>query len=173
MRVTIDRSAPCILTVEQSRQLLSSVPPRCKPYLILGMFAGVRSDEIVRMKWSDINFETNTVRVDGKTRRRRIVPLEPIAAELLKACPRESESVTPSRSTVRRWKRKAGKSYLGGRWRQDILRHTAASYLITKYQDVGKVAFWLGNSPQIIMTHYHEPVAQNECEKFWSLGNLN
>jgi integrase len=57
----------------------------------------------------------------------------------------------------------------GGKWRADILRHTAASYLITKYQDVGKVAFWLGNSPQIIMTHYHEPVMQAECEKFWTL----
>lgn len=33
----------------------------------------VRPDEIIRLTWADINLKTKTVRVDGKTRRRRIV----------------------------------------------------------------------------------------------------
>jgi len=184
-RITIDRGEPAILTVKQSRQLLATCPPRIKPYLILGMFAGIRPDEIQRMKWQDINLDTETVKVDGKTRRRRIVPLEPIAVELLKGCTfpvdyqwagitrTSPDGVAPSPSTVRRWKRREGRRVLGGRWRPDILRHTAASYMLALHQDAGKIAFRLGNSPQILMTHYSNPVPLEDAKAFWTIPTAN
>lgn len=168
-RVTIDRKQPVILTVEQSKLLLNACSTLCRPYLILGMFAGIRPDEIHRLDWSDISLETKTVRVKGKTRRNRIVPLEPIAADLLAAHPIKTGPVAPSKGAVRWWKRKA-KATLGGKWTADILRHTAASYLLAKHQDVGKVAMWLGNSPQILMAHYAVPITKADAENFWRSG---
>ena len=172
-RVIIDRVPVTILTVEQSRQLLATCPPKLKPYLVLGMFAGVRPEEILRMKWSDVRFDTCTIRVIGKTRRNRLVPLEPIVVDYLRDYPQDSERVAPSRSTVRRWLRKTGRNILGGNWHADVLRHTAASYLLARHQDPNKVAFWLGNSPQILMTHYHEPVTAETSERFWNLNHVN
>lgn len=165
-RVRIDRKPPVVLTVEQANSLVVSCPNICKPYLILGMFAGIRPDEIHRMTWDDVNLETGAVKVDGKTRQRRIVYLEAIALKHLSAHPLKSGPVAPSKNVIRRWKRKQ-KALLGGKWCADILRHTAASYLLAKYQDVGKVAMALGNSPQILLRHYHDPVTQDESKKFW------
>ena len=52
-------------------------------------------------------------------------------------------------------------------WPKDVLRHTAASYLLALHGDVGKVAMMLGNSPNILLTHYHEPVCETDCAAFW------
>ncbi len=106
-RITVDKPVPVILTVEESKSLYNACPAACRPYLILAMFAGIRPDEVMRLDWRDIDLETKTVHVDGKTRRRRIVPLEPIAVNLLSLHPVKTGAVTPSASTVRRWKRSA------------------------------------------------------------------
>lgn len=167
-RITIDRKEPAILAVEQARLLLNTCPENVRAYLALAMFAGIRPDEILRMTWDDINLETKTARVNGKTRRRRIVPLEYAAVDMLTYCSEKTGKVAPSRSTVRRWIRKA-RELIGGKWAADILRHTAASYLLAKHGDAGKVAMMLGNSQQILLTHYHNPVTKEDADKFWSL----
>lgn len=166
--ISVDRATPVILSVEQSKVLLDRCPPHILPYFVLAIFSGIRPDEIHRMEWADINLETQTAMVNGKTRRRRIVPLEPIAVKLLQICWRETGHVAPSKSTIRRW-RKASRVLIGGKWTADILRHTAASYLLAKHRDTGKVSMTLGNSSKILLTHYHNPVSEQEAERFWNL----
>jgi len=165
-RVSVDRKVPAILTPEQAHALLASCRANSKPYCILALYAGIRPAEIERLDWSDVDLETGTVRVDGKTRRRRVVPLEPIAVRLLSQCPNRKGRVTPANITLRRWKRSARK-LLGGKWTADILRHTAASYLLGLYQEPGKVSYWLGNSPNILLTRYNCPVTQAAVREFW------
>lgn len=166
-RVTVDLKPPVILTPAQSRLLLTTCPTVCRPYLVLAMFAGIRPEEVLRMDWSQINLEAGTALVDGKTRRRRLVPLPAVAVAWLAQHPLRSGPVAPSHSTVRRWLHRA-RAVLGlPRWPPDVLRHTAASYLLARHQDAGKVALWLGNSPKILLSHYHEPVAAAACEEFW------
>ena len=169
--VTVDMKAPKILTPDQAKTLLTIVPAMCRPYLILGMYAGIRPEEIMRLDWSEISLETNTVKVDGKTRRRRIVNLEPKAAALLSGCPLRRGPVSPSLSTVKRF-HKSARAALGlARWPQDLLRHTAASYLLALHRDAGRVATMLGNSASILLSHYHEPVTAADCNLFWSLAS--
>lgn len=166
-RISVDRKAPAILTPKQARSLLQACPTRCKPYLVLALYAGVRPAEIERLRWSDVDLETATVKVDGKTRRRRIVPLEPIAVQLLSQCHKAASGrVTPAHVTLKRWKRKA-RELIGNRWPTDLLRHTAATYLLAKYEDPARVSYWLGNSPKILLSHYNNPVTQQACREFW------
>jgi integrase len=56
-------------------------------------------------------------------------------------------------------------------WPKDILRHTAASMLMATWEDEGKVAATLGNSPSILHAHYRELVTKDEAKKFWGIGN--
>jgi len=167
-KITVDKKPPMILTPEQAELLLKMTPNVCQPYLILGMFAGVRPEELLRADWKDINLETKTACIDGKTRRRRITPLEPRAVALLAACPLQKGPIAPSNSTVRRWKRTACKALGVKTWPKDFLRHTAASYLMALIGDAGKVAARLGNSASILLSHYHEPVTTENSNRFWS-----
>ena len=167
-RITIDHRPPSILAPAQVDLLLQIVPTICRPYLVLGLFAGIRPEELMKLAWSEIDLATKTVRVNqAKTRRRRIVPLEPRAAALLAACPLQRGPVSPSNVTVRRFKRLARHALKLEAWPKDVLRHTAASYLLALHKDVGRVAMMLGNSPNILMTHYHEPVNAADCAAFW------
>ena len=167
-RITIDRRAPVILTPKQADILLELAPNVLRPYVILGMFAGIRPDELLRLKWEDVDLTTQTVTVnDAKTRRRRIVNLEPRAVALLAGCPLRRGAVAPSNSTVRRFKRTARAALGLAAWPSDLLRHTAASYLLALHKDAGKVSTSLGNSSSVLLAHYHEPVTAENCAAFW------
>jgi len=54
-------------------------------------------------------------------------------------------------------------------WPKDILRHTAASMLMATWEDEGKVAATLGNSPSILHAHYRELVARAKAERCWAI----
>ena len=82
------------------------------------------------------------------------------------------DQLAPHYSSVRRWKEVARHTIGFDRWPQDLLRHTAASFLLALYGDAGKVAARLGNSSSVLQSHYHEPVTQAECEKFWPLSTI-
>ena len=166
-RVIVDMLPPLILTPAQADLMLKIVPTICRPYLILAMFAGIRPEEITRMDWAAINLETKTAKVDGKTRRRRIVPLEPRAVALLAACPLRSGPVAPSAMTLRRFKHKARAALGLARFPQDLFRHTFASYALALHGDAGKVSTAMGNSSGVLLSHYHEPVNAADCAAFW------
>ena len=166
-RVTVDLLPPVILTPAQADLMLKIVPTICRPYLILAMFAGIRPEEITRMDWAAINLDTKTAKVDGKTRRRRIVPLEPRAVALLAACPLRSGPVAPSSMTLRRFRHKARAALGLARFPQDLFRHTFASYALALHKDAGKVSTTMGNSSGVMLSHYHEPVNNADCAAFW------
>ena len=169
-RIKIDHVAPLVLTPEQADTLLKNTPLQFRPYVILGLFAGIRPEETLKLTWDDICLETKTVTVNlAKTRRRRIVPLEPRAVALLEKCRRKKGRIAPSQTTVRRFKREVREALGFDSWPQDLLRHTAASYLLALLGDAGKVAARLGNSSAILLTHYHQPVKQSDCAKFWEV----
>ncbi len=53
------------------------------------------------------------------------------------------------------------------RYPQDLLRHTAASYLIELLGDTAKVAKRLGNSEKTLCSHYYAPITKETSELFW------
>src|SRR5207249_11875768 len=69
-----------ILPPKQLASLISKVPADVKPYLALGAFTGMRTSEILRLDWSQVNFERGHITVapeKAKTATRRLVPIQP------------------------------------------------------------------------------------------------
>lgn len=168
-RIMLERKTPRILTPEQCRKLFRKTPAHCRPYLVMCLYAGIRPSEALRLKWEDVCLKRKTITVNAaasKVRQRRVVPLPDCAVRMLARLQRESGPVSLSLITVRRWRRKV-RAGMGG-WPADILRHTAASYLLAWHQDAGKVATWLGNSPAILLTHYNGMATREDAELFFS-----
>lgn len=179
LKVTVpklDQKPPAILTPEEADKLLSvcrSSYPKMLPWLALGLFAGVRPEEVEKLTWGDVDMTQGQVKVaaeTSKTRTRRIVPLHATAMSWLKVCKpgNPSSPIAPGKTALRRWRRKL-KEAAQIEWVQDILRHTAASYLMQLHQDAPRVAFWLGNSPRILLTKYNNVVTPDQCKAFWAL----
>lgn len=76
-----------ILSFKEIKLLLSSFDmdtfPGCRDLFItvLMLDAGLRLSEVTKLRESDFNFENNTIKVDGKGQKERLVPLTPFIKE--------------------------------------------------------------------------------------------
>lgn len=173
--VTVDEMNPTILTPQQAADLMSWV--RCRrpdslAMFALSLFAGLRPDETSRIGWEAIDEHAGTITVDSaasKTRRRRIVHLEPAACSWL-ADARSHDALLPYPPRRRMHRQRQAAQAIGlTRWPQDVLRHSAASYWYALTRDAARVAANLGHSVTVLMRHYRELVTSEGAKKFWSI----
>jgi hypothetical protein len=118
--------------------------------------------------WQDVDLDSWQIVIRGaasKIHRRRITPLAACAVAWLKL---GGELPIPHTSK-RRYIRAIRDRLALAKWPADALRHTAASMMLAREQDAGKVALWLGNSPKILLSHYHHLSGENEARHFWNL----
>jgi integrase len=170
-----------ILPPDDVERLLLTCPPSCRAYFILSVFGALRPEELTspgskkrkvpakRMKWDAVNFETGTVEAIGKNRR-RIVPLQPRALQLLRQIPNRTGFLAPSHSVIARWKKKVRIQLGLARFPQDLFRHVGASYLAALLGDLEKVATIMGNSKKVLVRHYVAPVSKSDADRFWQIG---
>ncbi len=166
---SVDLKPPPILTVPQARQIMQQAPVELRGYLVLCLFCGLRPSETHRIQWGDVDIERGVVTVRiSKVRRWRMVPIPANAAAWLRPTAKPEGLVAPALPKVTRW-RGTVPAWFGRRLKQDELRHTAASYLLAREQDAGKVATWLGNSPAVLLTHYRELVSKEAAAEFFNI----
>jgi integrase len=158
-----------IFTPNELATILKHAPPALAPCLALGAFAGLRSAEILRLEWRDVERHPGFIEVaahKAKTATRRIVPIPENLEKWLATAPRFCAAVCPFtrnhffkalRTTARNARVK---------WRHNALRHSFISYRLAEIQDVNRVALEAGNSPQMIFRHYRE-LATPEQARTW------
>lgn len=167
--ISVPTPPPKILTVEACERLLraaETVDRGLLPWLTLGLFCGVRPDEIRRLNWDAMKVDRGFVEVSGeasKVRARRLVRLAPNAVEWLKL----GGDLPP----VNFWRRIRKVRAAAGMadWPADVLRHTAASMMLARDRDAAAVALELGNSPEILFRHYRELVTREDSARFWAI----
>ena len=72
-----------IYTPAELRTLLANATEKLLPFFAIGAFAGMRSQEMMRLVWKDIRFDQGFIEVSAskaKTASRRLVPLLPVLA---------------------------------------------------------------------------------------------
>jgi integrase len=174
-RPRLEHQPPKILTPVEAANLLETCGrevPALLAWVALGLLAGLRPEECDQIKWEDVNLGRGHVSVDAaasKVRRRRIVTLEPAAVEWLTAASAVSARLPLPRPSRRNYQRRLREAMRWEEWPHDILRHSAASYLLALHQDAGKVARQLGNSPGILLRSYQELVDRDEAVAFWGI----
>jgi integrase len=154
-----------IFTPGQIASLLGKAKASLRPFLALGAFAGLRSTEVQRLDWSEINLERNFVTVaasKAKTQQRRVVPI----SENLKLWLLPARQPSGAVCRHRRPQMAAARLCEGFAWQDNGLRHSFISYRLAILEDTARVALEAGNSPQMIFTHYRELVAP-EMAKAW------
>ena len=175
-RIRVEPAVPRILSPDQAERLMRWVQfqkPEALGYFAKTLFAGIRPEETEKLEASSIDEKRRIIILDAaasKVRNRRIIHLTDTAAAWLAEARRLGCLDPVSATTRRRWIVEARK-HLGFRtWPQDILRHSAASYLLARTQNAAQVAEWLGNSVDILRGHYKELVSTSDTNKFWALA---
>lgn len=172
-RPSADDSEPKIFAVEQVEKLLKNADAfGLLPYIALGLFAGLRSAELMRLDGKDVKFDDRAVVVGqevAKRRSRRVVemcdalyawmsPLNPLKGPIV--------DVKEFRDNMDELRKAAGLET----WPHNGLRHSFGSYHLALYGDAVKTAGQMGHrSSDVIHNHYKALVLKTEAEKFWNL----
>lgn len=172
--ITVDLADPVVFSLDQCRDALRwamSERPRFVPWLTLGLFSGLRpeesdcmSPECIGPGWIKIGAG------ETKVRRRRVLTMEPVAVEWAQWWQARGIEIPLNQATRRRDQRDLRNALGLSAWPKDVLRHTAATYLLLKYEDAPKVALRLGNSPDVLLRHYRALLTDPNPTGFWSLG---
>jgi integrase len=160
-----------IFTPEEARKLMETAPADCKTAYALLLFAGIRPTELTKMTWANVRdgFIHITPGI-AKVGQVRNVEIEPTLQAWLDAAGRHqpSDSICPSN-----WKRKNQETrrLAGLANRQDVPRHSYATYHLAKYRDRGLLESNMGHSHNsaMLMKHYRAAATPAQAEAYWAI----
>jgi len=162
------KSAVSIFTPENIASLLKKADGTLRPYLALGAFAGLRTAELQRLDWSEIDLDRGFITVaasKAKTRQRRLVPISKNLKLWLKPLRRASGPVC-----LHACPQHAARTLCAGfSWAKNGLRHSFISYRLAILHDTARVALEAGNSPEVIFGHYRELVTPQAAKKWFAV----
>lgn len=159
-----------IFTPQELQQLLQGSPIKFRPFLAIAAFAGVRSAEICRMTWSDVNWDKNHLTLRSsitKTGRKRQPPILPNLRQWLRPHYQDHGPICPWKNYVNVLTRIA--KDVGIRWRQNALRHSYISYRVAQTSNEAQVALEAGNSVSMIHQNYLELVTRSDADAWFGI----
>jgi integrase len=161
-----------ILSTDETRRLLEYAQPDMVPFWAIAAFAGLRTAEIQRLNWEEVDLQAAFIEVKAaksKTGSRRLVTIQSNLRKWLLPFGGSTGPVTPTNFQVRA-KEDRYRAELTRPWPNNALRHSFASYHLAAFRDTAKLALEMGNSPRMIFKHYRELVRPNEAEGYWKIA---
>lgn len=167
---TVERTIPKFMSAESAAHLLHRAFLHSNEMAIipvLGLFAGLRPSEIKRMEYIDSTGANpcESITVDAsmsKVRRLRHVAVSANMVSWIAAVTPAWPKDEFARFEV--WRRSEGIE-----WSPDVMRHTFATYHYAMHQNAALTAAQMGNSTDVLMTHYRGLATKEEAERFWSI----
>lgn len=140
-------------------------------YLAIGFFSGIRPSEILRLRWEDIDLNNKQVVISAdqsKERKPRVVKIYPSLLQTLKEYTKNhavdnSEMVITISENAIKYRRTKLMKTIGIKWKQDVMRHTFATYHIAKF-GTDKTRRLLGHTVDKVMFDFYIGYAENAEE---------
>lgn len=179
----VTRGIPVTWTPAELRVLLANVRPAYLPWLVLGAFAGIRTEEICPqhgstkspLMWEDFQWERGLIVLrpeTAKTGHRRIIPINaaikawlPIQRE-----GRVGPHVHPSKpSTAGALAETTRLGKLVGGWKRNALRHSFLSYRAAEV-GIAQTAMEAGNSETEARRSYVDAMGEDQAAAWFGVS---
>ena len=166
-----------ILTPAQMAALLElELPDYLRAALLLGGFAGLRTEEILRMSWESVDTKTGQIHVapgvakDSGGFDQRIVDFTPPLTRRRTWLGKQKGPIVPMASeTFHHHRRELCRAVLGT-WPDNCLRHSFATYHLGKAKNAGLTAFQMGHtSAAMVQRVYAVPAARADWKAWWAI----
>lgn len=164
-------------SVAEVRTILRAALPSEKGLVALALFAGIRPETLERLPNDCVNVADRSIRIPGvksKDHQPHFLETVPIGTER-EVRPGPPEVLWDWLRTFpfqpKKWHlvQCRLKRALGGRWIQDGLRHTAATYYRARFGDVATAELLTHASVRLINLHYAGLVARAAADEFFAL----
>lgn len=192
---TEDHGAPEILTPAEAAALMKASKGDIAAFHAIGLFAGLRTEEIERIEWEDIKLDDGHIEVSAdkakktRSRRRRIVPIQPnLAAWLkLKAVNKKKGPIRKANfrrrleaareaaaemfaKQAKRGNKKAAKSAAKlSAWPRNVMRHSFVSYRLAATNNAAQTALESGHRENVLFSNYREVVRADDAAEYFGI----
>lgn len=170
-RPKVRRGRIDVLSVEEARAAMLCCPADCVAAAALMLFGGVRPEEVTRLRWADVMEDVVHLSPEvTKTAQVRNVRLNETLRAWLDACRRGGDlaAVVPAN-----WPRKykAWRAAAGIAKRQDVLRHSFATYHLRHWGDEAALRRDMGHSrnSEVLFAHYLAAATPAQAREFWAI----
>ena len=139
------------LKLSETKRLIKTAQNESPIYAVaaaLLVYTGIRPREVRRLTWRDIDTDEKTITVRSlcsKTGGVRQVEIPPVLNRLLITHKSQNSSHICPTDWQRRWRKIRDNSGFRGRWVQDVLRHTYASFHAKNYADLPRLQLNMGH----------------------------
>ena len=167
-----------ILNPEQMAALLKApMGDDVKALVLLGGFAGLRTVEVARMNWEDIDTKTKQIHVRPEVSKQhdgmlqRIVDMtEPLVKRRKFFEKKTGRIVTSSVEALHERRRKVALALGWEGWPDNALRHSFATYHLGRCGNAGLTAYQMGHtSTAMVLRVYAVPAARADWKAFWRI----
>jgi integrase len=161
----------------EAELLLANVSQKWLPALAIGLFAGLRKSEILRLDWSAFKWDLAVVAVQRKIARKiRVDRLVPISSNLLAWLTPYRDRVGPLYpgnfktnenaccNETARLRRSTGLPR-----KDNANRHSFGSYRLAITKNYEQVALEMGNSARKVRENYNDPKPEAEAMRYFEL----
>jgi integrase len=163
-----------VLSPDQAEHLLKCASPEIIPFFSIGLFAGLRVDEIMKLDWKHIKLVQRKIDLTWfptKTLQPRWAPIPDNLNEILQPYSKGEGSVIPrSHQRLRKLREKAYKAAGLWPWPQNALRHSYISYRLSLIEDVSKVSLEAGHDPKTLAEWYRRPILKADAEAYFKIS---
>jgi len=163
-----------IFTPSELRKLLHAATPRLATAIAIQAFAGIRTAELMRMTWDDLERRKGYVEVSAskaKTASRRLIPIQTNLSAWLRLKKKEGDEnrVWPviESEYYEQLAKLAEKT--GVPWKKNALRHSFISYRVAESKNMAATSLEAGNSPRVIQSNYLELVTEKEAKEWFGI----
>jgi integrase len=166
-----------ILTPGQMKALLDlELPNHVRALLLLGGFAGLRTEEVSRMTWDNLNTESGQIHVppgamkDSGGYDQRIVDFtEPLNRRKEWLAKQSGKIIPVASETLHTHRRRACLPVLE-EWPDNSLRHSFATYHLGRAKNAGLTAYQMGHtSSAMVQRVYSVPATLADWQAWWNL----
>jgi integrase len=163
-----------IFSVENLSLVLENATPELVPMIVIGAFAGLRTSEILKLDWSEVNLATKQIRVraeKAKSSKNRWVDMEANLVEWLQPFAGKTGHMWDgSESKFHHSLRPIWQAAGLVKWPRNGGRHSFASYHLASYQNQNQLADILGHTnSQLIFSNYRNLVTHEEGVRYFQI----
>lgn len=164
-----------VLSPAQAEALMRASTDDVAAFHAIGLFAGLRTEEMERIDWTNIKLDEGhievTSRVAKRTRKRgrarRIVPILPNLRAWLEPVAKKSGPICGPNFRRRQTAAKDAAGFSD--WPRNVLRHSFVSYRLAQTNNAAQTAMESGHREQTMYDNYVEIVTAKAAEKYFGI----
>jgi len=155
-------------------KIMTAAPEKLVPVIAIAAFAGIRSAELLRLDWKEVQLANRTIILRPevtKTSTRRVIPIVPALVDWLRPHVKNQGNVAPPYQNLDNLTRGMVEVVVAAGLKplRNGFRHSFGTYMLAATQSAAQTSLEMGNSARKLMEHYNAGATTAEGRRWFNV----